>query len=373
MVAPKEVVWKIEPHTRAKHEILKRYLQAWFPIMTKNNHRIIVLDGFAGPGEYVDSSEGSPLVAIKTLLSNEVALSYGNEVVFYFIEADEARRHNLQTLLNRQFPTGTLPSYVSWHIEAGRFDEHLSALLDNLDQAQSLLAPTFAFIDPFGYSHTPMSVISRLMRHPKCEVLINVMYEEANRFINWDKPEHDIHYDQLFGTKEWRTIRDVSLPPSERERRIRELYADRLCSVGGATYVRTFRMRNKSNRTDYYLFFGTKSLTGLDRMKQAMWKVDPSGAYDFSDTSNPDQAVLFKAEPDAELLLAAIAQQFAGQTVTVQQVEDFVIAKTAFHKSHYKRAVLKPMEQAGRLRAIQPPPNRKVGTYADMSLKLRFL
>jgi len=27
-------VWPLEPHTRAKHEILRRYLQAWTPILS---------------------------------------------------------------------------------------------------------------------------------------------------------------------------------------------------------------------------------------------------------------------------------------------------------------------------------------------------
>lgn len=29
MPAPKTTLWPLEPHTRAKHEILRRYLEAW--------------------------------------------------------------------------------------------------------------------------------------------------------------------------------------------------------------------------------------------------------------------------------------------------------------------------------------------------------
>ena len=34
MTAPKTTVWELEPHTRAKHAILRRYLQAWTPILS---------------------------------------------------------------------------------------------------------------------------------------------------------------------------------------------------------------------------------------------------------------------------------------------------------------------------------------------------
>ena len=32
MAKPMQSLWEIEPHTKAKHEILKRYLDAWFPL-----------------------------------------------------------------------------------------------------------------------------------------------------------------------------------------------------------------------------------------------------------------------------------------------------------------------------------------------------
>ena len=34
-------VWEIDPHTRAKHFILGRYLGGWFPILSKHHGRIV--------------------------------------------------------------------------------------------------------------------------------------------------------------------------------------------------------------------------------------------------------------------------------------------------------------------------------------------
>ena len=34
---PKTTIWELEPHTAAKHEILRRYLQAWAPILSQGN------------------------------------------------------------------------------------------------------------------------------------------------------------------------------------------------------------------------------------------------------------------------------------------------------------------------------------------------
>lgn len=60
---PHPVIWELKPHTKAKHDILRRYLQAWFAIMGQTYPRIVYIDGFAGPGEYDRGEEGS-LIAI---------------------------------------------------------------------------------------------------------------------------------------------------------------------------------------------------------------------------------------------------------------------------------------------------------------------
>jgi len=42
-------VWALEPHTAKKHEILRRYFEAWLPILANSNGRVVYIDGFAGP------------------------------------------------------------------------------------------------------------------------------------------------------------------------------------------------------------------------------------------------------------------------------------------------------------------------------------
>lgn len=59
--------WDIEPHTEAKHEILRYYLGAWFPILGRRQHRLLYVDGFAGPGEYKGGKDGSPIIALKVV------------------------------------------------------------------------------------------------------------------------------------------------------------------------------------------------------------------------------------------------------------------------------------------------------------------
>lgn len=366
MPAPKTTLWSMDDHTRAKHEILRRYLEAWLPIMATYNGRIIYLDGFAGPGKYQGGEDGSPIIAIETFLNHIHAQIRNKEVLFAFIEQNHDRCEHLRQLLAQR----TLPPSAKYTIREGNFDETMTGLLDSLENQQLRLAPTFAFIDPFGYSHTPMKTIKRLMSHPKCEVLITFMYEEINRFLTFDDPNKASQYDGLFGTSEWRKIAQAASTPRGRRDQLHNLYQDQLRQVANIRYIRSFSMWNKRNTTDYFLFFGTNSLKGMEKMKESMWKVDPVGTYEFSDNTDPNQLLLF-SQLDYSILQRMLSDHFGGKTASVEDVKEYVIADTPFNK--FKTEALKPMELAGKITAISIDPKRRKGTFADERMRIRFL
>jgi hypothetical protein len=67
-------------------------------------------------------------------------------------------------------------------------------------------------------------------RYPSCEVLINFMYEELNRFLG--HPDQAENFDSFFGTPNWRegvVIED----PKARYRFLRDLYF-RACRATGS-------------------------------------------------------------------------------------------------------------------------------------------
>ena len=55
----------IQPHTEAKHDILRYHMGAWFPILGRSSSGPLqYIDGFAGPGEYGLGEPGSPIIAL---------------------------------------------------------------------------------------------------------------------------------------------------------------------------------------------------------------------------------------------------------------------------------------------------------------------
>src|SRR5262249_10842247 len=140
------------------------------------------------------------------------------------------------------------PSWIKISVIEGAFRDHMTELLNAIEAGGKRLAPTFAFIDPFGFKGLPMALVARITSQPQCECLVSFMYESINRFLAHPDAEIQAHFDELFGTTAWREIGDISDPETRKDRLV-GLYRQQLQNAAGLRYVRTFEMINKGNRT----------------------------------------------------------------------------------------------------------------------------
>lgn len=355
-------VWERPPHTKAKHDILTRYLGAWFGIFGRSRHhqRAIVLDGFAGPGRYDDNEPGSPVLTLNALLDHRSFADFGNtEFTFLFNEWNDERFASLQGVLaDVKANRAPWPKTVQVIDRNQNFQELARELLDSIPAGKQL-APTFAFIDPFGYRDVPMSLIRNLVSHPSCELFIYFDFNSVNRFANAGNV--DPYFTALFGCDDYKNAPTGS---EERGRFIHDLYERQLRQECDFAYIRSFEMVNKSGHTGSYLFFCTRNDQAYDKMKQAMWALAPGGGYEFNDRL-AGRPVLLEDEANTGPLQDELAQHFAGHAVPVQDVIDYVVTKTPFHSGQVRVKTLKPLQRAER---ISSPNQRKSGTFPEGTL-----
>ena len=139
-------LWRHDEQTEGKHLVLRSYLDGWFPILSRWNGRLLFVDGFAGPGEYIGGERGSPLVALDCVRRHKQADRLkGIEVVCLFIESDDARARHLRGLLAAE------PAIPDTEVSVlrGDFDESMTEILDRVAEQNGALAPAFVMIDPF--------------------------------------------------------------------------------------------------------------------------------------------------------------------------------------------------------------------------------
>jgi three-Cys-motif partner protein len=362
VAVPTDTIWRLEPHTGAKHQILGRYLDAWFPILGKFNRKLVYADGFAGPGCYLNGEPGSPIVALKSAISHASVLTGNPE--FWFIEERPDRLARLQAEIG-QF---TIPRNFIIKTECGTFAEKFKASLDTSDRDGTRQVPTFALIDPFGFSGIPYDLIKRVLLRNRSEVLITFMVDSINRWLT--HPEDGVrgHIIETFGTDE---AIEIAFGTGDRATSLKNLYQRQLKKV--AQFVRYFEMRDRDDRVVYYLFFATNNSLGHLKMKESMWKVDPLGDFRFSDATNPDQQVLF-SEPPTAGLASDLNSHFRGKPqMQIATVDEYVQNETAYLRKHMVDA-LKLLEKAGDLTVADAKADwkrRRARTYPNDAL-IRF-
>lgn len=355
----KSLLWPIQPHTKAKHVILRNYLSCWMPIMTNgynSNSKAVLWDGFAGPGEYLDGEDGSPLVMLKEAINYMERFPNIEPMLrFFFVEKDLDRYNNLKEKIlelfnydglfeNNIFKPNQFP-HMLIYLYNENFEKSSEALIKKIEQFST---PCFAFIDPFGFKDTPYNVIKKIASNSRTEVFVNFMYEDINRFIKLESLQH--LYNRLFGTEKWNAILDNIDNYSSADRRyfLHKLYKDQL-NEAGFKYVISFEMKNEKNSTDYFLYFGTNHVKGLEKMKDAMWSVDNSGAYTFSDYEHNQLQLRFVEfdQPDLSILADELLSNFTGKTVTGEIVKNYIVTDTIFRKNVHANEALKILETRG--------------------------
>jgi len=349
------LLWPLGDHTPGKHLVLQEYLKAWYPILGTTQKRILFIDGFCGPGEYAAGEPGSPIIALRALREHAAASKISAEVWFYFVDNDERRIRHLRGLVEEAWPARPVNVRVEYAV--GRFDETITTVLDDVASVGKQLAPTFLMVDPFGISDTPMSVIERFLRNDKCEVYISFMWEYVNRFKG--TPEFEPHLDAMFGALEWRDGIDIA-ETEARKAFLFDLYKRQLRKAG-AKFVLHFELY-QGERLKYAIFFGSKSAKACDKMKQAIWKVDPFGGFAFRGARG-NQLHLRIGGPDFDRLARELMEQFeAAGWLTVEQISAFCESdRSDFHSSHYKEA-LRRLETDGKVE-VDPTSRKRSKTF----------
>lgn len=270
--------------SKIKDSLLAYYLPPYVSKILMTHKPLIYVDGFAGPGQFKDGNEGSPLIASRIiderLLASNAACP---KVLKIFIETEhcEQLRDNLASfnplIYERSF--ADLPAILE---EQGVTDANL-----------------FLYIDPFGIKHLNMGLFHDLVGiYPSVEVLINFnsfgFVREACRVYGIafdDLPEDDLlerdpwdivaadevteRLTTIIGGADWQDVVDRyktgAIKGIEAEYEVACLYSNNLKEA--FKYVLNFPVRLKAgNHPKYRMFHASNHHDGAILMYETMGK-----------------------------------------------------------------------------------------------------
>jgi three-Cys-motif partner protein len=323
-------LWPAEPHTLAKIEIVRRYLYLWFSIL--GNHpgrRLVYIDGFAGPGEYTNSDQSSPIAALaaaKSALERSGSGLASKECCFLFVEKRREFASHLRSVISKT----KWPEQFKWEVEEGTFQERVGDILDHIGSAGQQLAPSFAFIDPFGATGLPFTIVANILSYRSCEVLINLDSDGIGRLAAaQDLEKNRAHLDVIFGDSSWRSEINPKLPMRQLTPQILALYKQRLRSLPKVRYIFAFAMNTREGQLNYHLVFASQHPLGLEKMKEAMKAVDRSGTYSFSDDRVGQGLLPFDFDAPA-VWAERMEKALSGVWRSYDELRDYALNETPF-------------------------------------------
>jgi three-Cys-motif partner protein len=358
-----EVLWKLDEHTRAKHELLLAFFNKWVSVHSgyfasrPGGGLVRIYDGFAGPGVYAEGESGSPLILMRALCTNTNLKQRWSAVRYdlHFVEKHkgraetlEAKLHEFEAAMRERGPGWS--ERVRWTVTCGRYEEHVP---QQVDEPSAL----FLFLDPFGYSHAPMELTKDLVQQPKSDTLIFLPLSFVNRFK--DRAGQETALDRFFGTREWRGVPDGPQRPAT----LLDLFKKQLRKAG-LRWVGSFRLKPDPSN-EYFIVGGSGHLKGWASIKEGFWAVDGVNGREYlapKPTAPGQQHLDFlerePQKPNTAQLLAMLRQKFGTAPFTVEQAMDLT-AESRFLDTHLKRFTLAPAEKAGTLVVTRPAGARQ--------------
>jgi three-Cys-motif partner protein len=368
--------WEGYPkHTRAKHDLLKYYIDIWCKILGASGDKLRIFDCFAGRGEYdlKDGQEpisltnitspadcpGSPQLLLDTVVGRVDNIS---EVECIFIEKE---RKNAELLKENLPDKSSLPNNIKYRVEQGEFQTQTPNLVN---ETGGWSLPSFFFIDPFGYSPLDYDVVTQLGSQSRFEIFVNLM---ASQVVRWeDADKHHNALTNLFGTKDWHSELEEFAPEHWNDREV-SYYCHRL-EKNGPEYTRAYLVTEEdTRRMKYYLVFGTNNTKGVEKMHSSMKRC---GIGEFAYAPNrtelhEEQRGLgtFTEKQRTQKIKQDLLGDFTGMSLSFDDLCEKFVTENEYHFSQRKdiRKATKQLENEKRISVTRITSKTERGLGGD--------
>ncbi|MBA8889290.1 three-Cys-motif partner protein [Dokdonella fugitiva] len=269
--------YKEREHAKAKHSLLKEYVERYAMILGQRAKRLSFVDAFAGPwlsatDELTDTSFGLSVSTLRGCAETLGArFQRRPEIHALWIEQDPAAYERL-----RAFAETKSDSRVKIQTLNASFQSSIDYIVDFLGTE----AHGFVFIDPKGYAGLiEPAVLAPLLSMPRVEVLINHMWSHIKWAFGSGKAGDVANLRKLYGSRTDQLLSHWSGKRLEVEAtRAYEAALREACAETGDRRLRVMSYPICDTRGQrlpkYFLVHGTHDARGLNTFAEACDKAN---------------------------------------------------------------------------------------------------
>ncbi|MCE2439122.1 MAG: three-Cys-motif partner protein TcmP [Candidatus Latescibacteria bacterium] len=273
----------IDPHSKAKLDVLRNYLRAYFDRLNVNPSReefkIDLVDGFAGGGTFRNDEKivsGTPLIMLEEANAATDRLNENRtkplrfDYKCYFIEKEATHADHLRKVLSER----------SYALDDGKiavrnclFEDEVEDILTAIKHRQPRAGRAIFLLDQTGFSQVKLTIVAEILRElPAAEVILTFAAEALTNYLA-NTPQMIAMVAPLELTKS--QIQDlIQLKNGNAGRAlVQRTLREQIRLVTGATYDTPFFIRPKESRRALWFLHLSKHPTARDVMIQVHWAI----------------------------------------------------------------------------------------------------
>ena len=359
---------ELEEHSKAKLDVLRRYIHAYFDTLgvnpVRDEFKLDLVDGFAGGGTFRDGDRiepGTPLIMLEESRAAQERLNQNRtkplrfDCKFHFVDVNPDHTAHLRKALAER---GYRVDGQEIVVHDSRFEEVADAIITDVRRRQPIAGRAIFLLDQTGFSQVEFALVARILKMlPGAEVILTFASEtlinhlaESTQLIRAVAPieltQQQIH--DLIKIKDGDGGRALT------QRVMRE----HIRNITGATYDTPFFIRPKQSRRALWFLHLSRHPKARDVMIQCHWNsfntFEHYGSGDFDmlgwDALNTGTLPLFhfeklEAEQMREQLLESMPMELhalaAEEPITVDTMRHMLANKTAARFSDLDEVVLR--------------------------------
>ena len=358
---------KLEEHTKAKLDVLRRYLRAYFDRLNVNpahdQFKLDLVDGFAGGGTYRDGDRivsGTPLIMLEESEAAQDRLNQNRtkplqcDFKMHFVDVNpDHTKHLRRALAERGYRVDDEKIVVH---NTG-FEDVADGIIADVLHRQPRSGRAIFLLDQTGFSQVELALVARIFsRLPRAEVILTFASDALSNRLS-DRPQLINAVAPLELTRP--QIQDlIQLKNGDGGRALAQrVLRNHIRTTTAATYDTPFFIRPKRSRRALWFLHLSRHPTARDVMIECHWNSFNtfehygSGGFDMLgwDALNTGTLPLFHfKEIDAERMreelldsmpaeLHALASE---QPITVDTMRHMLANKTAARFSDLDKTVL---------------------------------
>ena len=358
----------IEPHSKAKLTVLRRYLHAYFDRLNvkpqREDFKLDLVDGFAGGGTFQDGGEtisGTPLIMLEEVKSARQRLNRNRakplhfDCRYYFVDVEVAHTEHLRSVLTER---GYQVEGGDIVVRNGRFEDTADAIISEIGRRQPRAGRSIFLLDQTGFSQVDLALVARIFRElPGAEVILTfaadalvnhlaltpALIKAVDPLALTESQIHDLI--QYRGGVGGRALAQRTL-------------RDHIRTITGATYDTPFFIRPQVSHRALWFLHLSRHPTARDVMMQRHWELSNTfehygrgdfGMLGWDALREPESLPLFNfAELDVQQMQRQLLNSMpevlfslaSEQPITIDAMRHVLSNRTAARYSDLDKVIL---------------------------------